>query len=164
MRVPVEATTVRMNSAENTDIQSPFPGRMQQVINRQTAEVVKQPAVDLKQGPQGIRQGEDQMLPITVWQTVKLSGDPQVGSLFTAGGTGAAVAGVGDVSYVVAAGIIAAIFLHAADAGAACEHFGDGFDFDIAQTASIQEGGPALVSREQLFERARAETGNHGAD
>lgn len=58
-----------------------------------------------------------------------------------------------------AAGIIAAIFLHAADAGAAGEHFGDGFDFDIAQTTGVE-----VVSREQFFERTGAETGNNGAD
>ncbi|UIA90230.1 hypothetical protein LU631_03615 [Erwinia tracheiphila] len=43
-------------------------------------------------------------------------------------------------------GIIVAIFLHAADAGAAGEHFSDDFHFDIAQTAGVEEGRPALVS------------------
>ncbi|CQJ67423.1 Uncharacterised protein [Yersinia intermedia] len=104
------------------------------------------------------------MYPVAVRQAVKLGGYPQVGSLFTAGGTGAAVAGVGDVFNMPTVGIIAAIFLHAGDASAAGQHLCDGFHFDIAQTAGIQEGGPALVSREQLFERAGAETGNHGAD
>lgn len=104
------------------------------------------------------------MYPDAVRQTVKLSGNPEVGGFFTTGRAGPAVAGIGDVFNMRAAGVIAAIFLHAADAGAAGEHFGDGFDFDIAQTASIQEGCPALVSREQLFERAGTETGNHGAD
>ncbi|WP_233268626.1 hypothetical protein [Pantoea sp. BAV 3049] len=58
------------------------------------------------------------------------------------------MAGVGDVFNMPAAGIIAVVFLHAADAGPAGEHFGDGFDFDIAQTAGVEEGRPALVSRE----------------
>lgn len=104
------------------------------------------------------------MYPVAVRQAVKLGGNPQVDSLFTTGGTGPAVAGAGDVFNMPAAGIIAAIFLHAADAGAACEHFCDGLDFDIAQTTGIQEGRPALVSREQFFERAGAETGNHVTD
>jgi hypothetical protein len=74
------------------------------------------------------------------------------------------VAGVSDVFYVVATGIIAAIFLHAADAGAAGERFGDGFDFDIAQTTGIEERRPSLVSREQFFEGVGTETRNHMAD
>lgn len=44
------------------------------------------------------------------------------------------------------------------------ENFCDGFDFDIAQTAGIQKGRPALVGSEQLFERAGAKTGNHVSD
>jgi len=71
------------------------------------------------------------------------------------------VAGVGDVFNMPAVGIIAAVLLHASDAGAAGQHFGDGLDF--AQTAGIQEGGPALISGKELFKRAGAETGNHGA-
>lgn len=74
------------------------------------------------------------------------------------------MAGVGDVFNMPAAGIIAAILLHAADAGATGEHFCDGFDFDIAQTAGIQEGRPALIGSEQLFERTGTETGNHVGD
>lgn len=142
----------------------PFAGGVQQIIDGQATEVVKQPAVDLKQGPQRVGEGEGEVYPVAVRQAVKLGGNPQVGSLFTTGGTGPAVAGVGDVFYVVATGIIAAIFLHAADAGAAGEHFCDGLDFDIAQTTGIQERRPALVSREQFFERAGTETENHVAD
>nr|WP_249941197.1 hypothetical protein [Escherichia coli] len=44
---------------------------------------------------------------------------------------------------------------------AAGQHFGDGFHFDIAQTARIQEGCPALVGREQAFQRAGSKTGQH---
>lgn len=68
-------------------------------------------------------------------------------AFFTTGRVSPAVAGVGDVFYLVATGIIAAIFLHAADAGAAGEHFGDGFHFDIAQTTGVEERRPALVGR-----------------
>ncbi|EFW76162.1 hypothetical protein ECoL_01103 [Escherichia coli EC4100B] len=35
------------------------------------------------------------------------------------------------------------------------------FHFDIAQTARIQEGCPALVGREQAFQRAGSKTGQH---
>ncbi len=48
--------------------------------------------------------------------------------------------------------------------GAAGQHLCDGFHFDIAQTTGIQEGGPALVSSEQLFEWTGTETRKHGAD
>ena len=51
MRMPVEPPAIRMNRAENADVQTAFSGSKQQVIDRQAAEVVKQPAVDLKQGP-----------------------------------------------------------------------------------------------------------------
>ena len=143
-----------MDGAENADIQGAFAAGIQQVIDGQAAEVVKQPAVDLKQGPQRIGESEDQVYPVAIRQAVKLGGNPQVSGFFTAGR-----AGVGDVFNMPAAGIIAAIFLHAADAGAAGKHFGDGLDFDIAQTASIQQGGPALVSCEKFFERAGTERG-----
>lgn len=51
MGMPVETTPVSVNGTENTDIQRPFAGGVQQVIDGQAAEVVEQPAVDLKQGP-----------------------------------------------------------------------------------------------------------------
>lgn len=63
------------------------------------------------------------------------------------------MAGVGDIFYMSVVGIIAAIFFHAGDVGAAGEHFGDGFDLDITQTASVEKRSPALVSGEQFFER-----------
>lgn len=164
MGMPVESSSVRMDGAENADIQRPFAGGVQQVIDGEAAEVVKQPSVDLKQGPERIGEGEDQVYPVAVWQAVKLGGNPQVGGLFTTGRAGPAVAGTGDEFNVPAAGIIAAIFLHAADAGAAGEHSGDGLDFDIAQPPGVEERRPALVGREQFFERAGTETGNHVAD
>lgn len=40
-------------------------------------------------------------------------------------------------------------------------HFGDGFNLDIAQTARIREGRPALVGCEQTFQRAGSKTGQH---
>lgn len=94
------------------------------------------------------------MYPVAVRQAVELCGNPQVGGLFAAGGAGTAVAGIGDVFNMVATGIIAAILLHTGNAGTAGEHFGDSFDFDIAQPPGIEKGRPALVGREQLFERA----------
>lgn len=94
MRVPVESSSVRMDDAENTDIQCPFAGGVQEIIDGEAAEVVEQPAVNLKQGPQRVGEGEDQVYPVAVRQAVKLSGNPEVGGLFTAGETGPAVAGV----------------------------------------------------------------------
>jgi hypothetical protein len=41
VRIPVEPSAISVNSAENADIQCPFSRGVQQVINRQTAEVVK---------------------------------------------------------------------------------------------------------------------------
>lgn len=98
VRMPVKPAPVRMNGAEDTDIQSAQTGGIQQIIDSQAAEVVKQPAVDLKQRPQGIGQGKNQMLPAAVRQPVKLGGNPQIGGFFAAGRADTAVAGVGDVS------------------------------------------------------------------
>lgn len=39
MGMPVETTTVSVNRAENTDIQRPFAGGVQQVIDRQAVEL-----------------------------------------------------------------------------------------------------------------------------
>lgn len=47
-----------MNGEENADIERPFAGGVQQVIVGEASEVVKQPAVDLKQWPQRIRKVE----------------------------------------------------------------------------------------------------------
>lgn len=104
------------------------------------------------------------MYPVAVRQAIKLGGNPQVGGLFPAGGTGAAVADISEVFHMRTAGFIAAKLFHAGDAGAAGEHFGDSFDFDIAQTTGVEERRPALVGGEQFFERAGTETGNHVAD
>jgi hypothetical protein len=84
------------------------------------------------------------MLPVAVRQPVKLGGNPQVGGLFTAGGVDPAVADVGVVSDVGTLCVVAGIFLHAADACAAGQHFGDGLHFDITQAAGIQKASPAL--------------------
>ncbi|CAK8739228.1 hypothetical protein SODG_002834 [Sodalis praecaptivus] len=151
MGMPVEPPAVRMDGAENTDIQRPFAGGVQQVIHRQAAEVVKELAVNYKQGPERIGESEDKVNPVTVRQTVKLGGNPQVGGLFPTGRTGAAVAGVGNVSDMPATGIIAAKLLHAGDAGSAGEHLCDGFDFYIAQAAGVEKGCPALVGRKEFF-------------
>lgn len=56
---------------------------------------------------------------------------------------------------------IAGVLLHAQYPRAAGQHFGDGFYLDIAQTARIQEGSPALVGCEQAFQRAGSKTGQH---
>lgn len=104
------------------------------------------------------------MYPIIVLQAVKLGGNSQAGGLLTARGTGTAVAAVGDVFNISAVEIIAAILFHAGDAGAAGEYFGDGPHFDIAQTANVEKGCPALISRKECLERAWGKTGRHGAD
>lgn len=104
------------------------------------------------------------MYPVAVRQVVKLGDNPQVGGFLPTGRAGPAVAGVSDVFHMPATGIIAAIFLHSADAGAAGEHLCDGFHFDIAKPAGVEERGPALVSSEQIFERSRGKAGQHGTD
>ncbi len=45
MRMPVETTTIRMDDAEDTGFQPPFSGGIQQILHRQTAHVIQQPAV-----------------------------------------------------------------------------------------------------------------------
>ncbi|EGJ88680.1 hypothetical protein [Shigella flexneri] len=56
---------------------------------------------------------------------------------------------------------IADVFLHAQYPRAAGQHFCDSLNLDIAQTARIQEGCPALVGREQTFQRAGSKSGQH---
>jgi hypothetical protein len=82
-------------------------------------------------------------------------GDPLIGGLFATGWTGPAVTGVAQVFDVRAAVVTAGVVLYTQDRGGAGEHFGDGFDFDVAQATLIEEVGPALVSGEQVFERSR---------
>ncbi len=63
MRMPVETTAIRMDGAEDTGFQTPFPGCIQQILHRQTAHVIQQPAVAFEHRPQRVRQGEDQVHP-----------------------------------------------------------------------------------------------------
>ncbi len=105
-------------------IQRPLAGDVHQVIDCQTAEVVKESAVDLKQGPQRVGEGEDLVYPVAVGQTIKLRGKQRVGCFFAAVG-----AGVGDIFNMPAAGIIAAILLH----------------------AGVEERRPALICGEQFL-------------
>lgn len=51
----------RARMAPLRKLQPAFTSGIQQIIDRQTAEVVKQPAVDLKQGPQRVGQNEDKV-------------------------------------------------------------------------------------------------------
>jgi|GEM_PF-4899636 len=41
MGMPVETTPIGVDGAENADIQPAFTGGIQQIIDRQTAEIVK---------------------------------------------------------------------------------------------------------------------------
>jgi hypothetical protein len=102
------------------------------------------------------------MCPVSAQQTIKLCGNPQAGGLFAAGGTGATVAGVGDVFNVQATGTLAAILFDVSDAGAAGQHFGDDFNFDIAQTAGVEERSPALIGRKKFFKRSGVKSDNMG--
>lgn len=80
-------------------------------------------------------------------------GDPLISSLFAAGRTRPAAAGVAQVFDVRAAIVAAAVVFDAQNRSSAGEHFGDGFNFDVAQATLIKEVGPALVSGEKVFER-----------
>lgn len=82
MRVPVESSSVRMDGAENADIQPLFAGGILQIMGGQPAETVNHPAVNLKQGQERIGEDEGQVYPVAVRQAVKLCGNPQVGGLF----------------------------------------------------------------------------------
>ena len=74
------------------------------------------------------------------------------------------MAGVSDISDMTTVGIIAALFLHTGDAGAAGQHLCVGLHFDIAQSTGVKEGGPALVGRKDFFKWSRGKTGQHGED
>ncbi len=63
MRMPVETTAIRVDGAEDTGFQPPFSGGIQQILHRQTAHVIQQPAVAFEHRPQRVRQGEDQVYP-----------------------------------------------------------------------------------------------------
>lgn len=72
MRMPVEATVIRVDGAEDADFQPPFSGGIQQILHRQTAHVIQQPPVAFEHRPQRVRQGEDQMYPVAVRKTIQL--------------------------------------------------------------------------------------------
>ncbi len=64
MRMPVETTAIRVDGAADTGFQPPFSGGIQQILHRQTAHVIQQPAVAFEHRPQRVRQGEDQVYPV----------------------------------------------------------------------------------------------------
>ena len=92
MRMPVETTAIRVDGAEDTGFQPRFPGGIQQILHRQTAHVIQQPAVAFEHQPQRVRQGEDQMYPVAVRKTIQLCCCPQVCGLLSAGRAGTAAA------------------------------------------------------------------------
>ncbi|UIA90228.1 hypothetical protein LU631_00580 [Erwinia tracheiphila] len=68
MRVPVESLAVSMDGPENTAIESTPAGGIEQVIDGQAAEVVKQPSVDFKEWPERSGEGEDRVYPVAFRQ------------------------------------------------------------------------------------------------
>lgn len=79
------------------------------------------------------------------------------------------MAGLGYAYLMRATGAFAAVFLHAGNAGATGEHFGEGFDLDIAPSAGIKEGGPVHWLAVKNLSHANREqngvntfTGHHG--
>ncbi len=90
--MPVETTTVRVDGAEDTDIQPPFPGSIQQILHRLTTHVIQQPPVAFEHRPQRVRQGEDPVYPVAVRKTIQLCCCPQVCGLLSAGRAGTAAA------------------------------------------------------------------------
>ena len=105
--------------------------------------------------PEGVGQGEHQVLPGAIGQAAILVSDPLIGGLFAAGRASSAVAGVAQVFGVVAVIVAARILLNAQNRGAAGEHFGHRFNFDIAQASGIEQVRPALVGGEQVFQWLR---------
>ena len=83
-----------------------------------------------------------------------LISDPLIRRFFAAGRARPATAGIAQVFDVRAAVVAAGVVFYAQDRSTAGEHFGDGFDFDVAQAALFEKMGPALVSGEEVFERA----------
>lgn len=144
--MPVKPTTIRRR-AQNSDVKPALSSRIQQVIDGLATEIVKQPAVGFKQGPQRVEQSKDLMQPVAVRQPLKLHGNTQVCGLFTAGRTGTVVTGVGNIPDVRALCVVASILFHAADTGAAGQHFCDSFDFDITQAARIQNRGQPVTDK-----------------
>lgn len=92
MRMPVERTAIRVDGAEDTGLQPPFSGGIQQILHRQTTHIIQQPTVAFEQRPQRVRQGEDQMYPVAVGKTIQLCCCPQVCGLLSAGRAGTAAA------------------------------------------------------------------------
>ncbi|SQM12196.1 Uncharacterised protein [Escherichia coli] len=45
MRMPVETTAICVDGAEDTGLQTPLPGGIQQILHRQTTHVIQQPAI-----------------------------------------------------------------------------------------------------------------------
>lgn len=162
VRMPVEPAAVRVDRTENANDYPALPRGIQQVVDGQAAHGFEQVAVVEKQWPQRIGQGEHQVLPGTVGQAVILGSDLLIGGLFAAGGTGTAVAGVAQAFLVRTIFVAAAVLFDAEDRGAAGEHFGDRFDFDVAQASSVEQGRPALIGGEEVFQRTGLEAGRGG--
>ncbi|KWS72876.1 hypothetical protein BKM20_06610 [Pseudomonas avellanae] len=150
--MPVKPSAIGMDCTEHPDIQPSGSSPILQIVDGQAAQRIEQMTVMKKQWPQRVREREHQMLPGTIGQTVLLIGDPLIGSLFAVGRTSPAAAGVAQVFDVRAMLIATGVVFDAQDRGAAGQHFGDGFDFDVAQAALLEEVYPALVSGEQVFE------------
>ena len=157
VRMPVEPPAIGVDRAKQANVHTTPLRGVQQVIGSEPAQRIEQATVMEEQGPQDIGQGEHQVVPGAVGQAVVLDGDPLIGGLFTAGGAGAAVAGVAQVFDVVTVVIGAGVMLHAQDGGAAGQHFTHRLHLNWPQIASLQQLRPAMVGREEIFKWSRFE-------
>ena len=148
MAIPVELTTIGVQRPEDADDQALFLGSVQQVVGGQGEKGTKEPAVGLKQWPQGIGQGESAVLVRRIRQTGHHGGNPQVGGFFPAGWASAAVAALVNKPVMRAISVAAMEFAGAHQRRTASQHFGNDIDFDRPYRVAGHDVSPGTVALE----------------
>ena len=97
MGMPVKTPAVSVDGAEDAHFKPTLSCRVEQIIDGQAADVIESMAVVKEERPEGVGQGEHQVLPGAIGQTVILVSDPLIGGLLAAGRASPAVAGVAQV-------------------------------------------------------------------
>lgn len=88
VRMLIELASVGMQRAEDADLDAQLARVPEHAAGRAAKQVVEQRPVVVEEGPQQMRHGESDVLPVAVGQDVLLPGNPLLGALETTAAAG----------------------------------------------------------------------------
>lgn len=151
MAVPVKLATVGVQCAKNADGESAFLCGVQQVVGRQSKQMAREPAVDGKQRPQGVREREGAVLAGRVGQTSHHRRNPDIGGLFATGRASPPVTALVHIAVMRTAAVLTAKLPAAHQRRAAGQHLCDDLNLHVPERVRLYDVSPCPVALEQRF-------------